>query len=553
MKGKRPYTLNPIEEMLILGYEATLIENIREGRFNTEAFLNQHLSHVLEGIDKPNADEMIYGSGEGVKARFLLDCSLRSKMSTKEDYLSCGGVLDVLKGHCIDYGTVFTLSKEKPLRQIIDPELGFEQSICDYYSLAFPFMENQSVKKVAEKILDKIVAGATERYGKNIFNEEKSDEYEGKLASVQKYIKAIIVHCGQDHMNQSENGFLGFYFTPGSAALMGALYQNNIFLPVDYDDAYEKWEQATQVGVDSYLKNEIMALCATKTLRFAKDRTSQESILATIPKEERISTKDLNIHSIKRDIKELPYEYFVQGMLATTVAVFMKYLAANNYAENIRRELIKEAQTNANMSIILKSDLASLTKSVESLKKEKEELKTKLDKIQNEYGSLPKDIQTENKRLKNENNDLRKEIYILRKESENLKEEPRDDTKDELQEDNSRDLQQVATAKEEIPDWIYNKKYVFLCGRNDIATRLKTRYPNSTITETFDVMPHNASTIDAMIALTKDICHSDYGKYKQKCANLNVPFIHSSSENMGKIASDIFKSGVFAEQEKTRV
>ena len=553
MKGKRPYTLNPTEELMVLGYEATAIEDIMHGRFGTDVFLERHLTHVLEGLDEQDANEMIYGSGEKVKTRFLLDSSLRSKMSTKEDYLRYAGDIDAISDICTDHGgTVFMLDEERRFKQVIDPESEFEHGICDYYHLKFPLMENKSVKKIEERILDKIIAGVNERHGKALFSEKEVNGYESKLASVQNYIKVIIRNCGQDYTSKSESGFLGFYFVPGAAALMGALYQNNIFLPVGYEDARTEWCCAIQAGVKTYLKNEIMALCAAKTWRFAKDRRSQECILATVPKEERVSTKDLNIHSIKQDVKELPYEYFVQGMLATAIAVFMKYLAADDYIENIRRELANEPEKNTNMIMILKSELASLTRSVESLKKEKEELKTKLDNIQEGYDSLPKDIQTENKRLKNENNDLRKELYMLKKELEGLKEEPEEETQEELREDEPCNLTPTAPVQEETLDWIYGKKYVFLCGRNDIVTRLKTRYPNSTVTKTFDVMQHNADTIDAVVALTKDICHSDYGKYKQKCANLNVPFIHSSSENMGRIAADIFRSGVIA-PEKPKV
>ena len=91
------------------------------------------------------------------------------------------------------------------------------------------------------------------------------------------------------------------------------------------------------------------------------------------------------------------------------------------------------------------------------------------------------------------------------------------------------------------------KKSLTTRNREDIVIRLKNRYPESVITDTFDITTRNAGTVDAVVALTKDISHSDYLKYKQKCKNLGLPFIHSPSENVERIAQDIFESGVLPE------
>ena len=556
MKGNRPYKLDYTEELILLSYEALALQDIRAGKYDREMFLKKHATHVLEGLENLSPDEMVYGNGEKTKDMFLFDCALRGKNINRENYVAQAGNVEDINEIINDAGTFFVLRREKELRRIIDPERDMEERICGYFGVKFPIMENESVKKIAEKILDRIIEGTSDINGRQVFEAEKEQTYEEKLESVRDYIMVAIRICTRLH-GCTDDTPPGYYFLAGIAPVMGTLYENNIVLSDNEgkDREEEKlWKRAVKKGTEGFLKNEILTLCARNITAAVKTRSDQGGALSMIPEKEKISAKDLNIHSIKKDIKGMSYEYFLQGILASSVAIFMKYMAADNYIKEAKAKLTQEAEASTNTVTVLKSELSELQKSVESLKKEKEELKAKLEGIQNGYDALPKEIQAENKRLKSENNDLRKEVYILRKEiPEETKEAPCEEDK------STEDIQAAAEAAREsvaqkepasvneIPEWIYKKKYVFVCQREDIAIRLKNRYPESVITDTFDITTRNAGTVDAVVALTKDISHSDYLKYKQKCKNLGLPFIHSPSENVERIARDILESNVLPE------
>ena len=543
--------------------ENELVSDIESGCFDRKEFLEAHLPAVMEGLEISDEDTL-YGNGEDVESLLLVNALMRHPAGSKEEYMEQLGRNRLVEDFIMpdDMCGLEKATWYRKLKKDNDKTDYAAMRIVDQFNLTLPIMEDEKVKKITERIYDKIIDGL------NLSNLEKQPEdlqAKRKLICAMMVLKYSMIHQSATDDNNSSFFEPVFYSGISTGGLIGSLYQNNIYLHVDKKDDYHYglFETAVTNAVDSYIKHLIITLCFKRTMAeynyeksnteysfgnsFIKNMTLDDSEETT----KTLNDKKLNIFNIKKYLNDIPAEFLIQGILSTAIILFMKYIAQDDYLENERRKLRKEYKGNNNMCLIHKDELERLRQKNAELEKDVNQRQEKVLELVRKYGALPDDLETEFNQLKLMNSDYRKELYLLKKELESLKAEKeaaknaaQPEATETSEEQECPETEEIIIAAGEVPDYIYNKKYIFLCTRDAIIDRLEDRFPNSVVSTDYNIRNVNSGTIDAVICLVRDISHPNYAKFKQKCRNMKIPFIDCNVKNTERIAQTIYEFGI---------
>lgn len=561
MYSKPDYELSIDEEIKISLHESKFLEDIERRKFNKEDFLKKYLPYVLKGLEISDEDS-VYGNSEFTESLLLVDCLMRHQAESKEAYMehlqrnqSFERLMFSDDTSGTDKAAFYNVVKE------VDNNYVAEQYIAKKFGLAYPIETDKNVKKIIERIYDKVIEG----FGRDIpIPEEDIESLDAKRKTIHNLLMArYMTYHRPSAKNKDKYSFYNslIYSNDFSGGLIGSMSANNIFIFINREDKYEfgMLGRAAEKAIDDYIKNYIMTLCFN---RIAKDRCykrentefifgEKDKFLTSIREEnpDVLETK-YNIFNIKKHINETSSDFLLQGILSTTIIIFMKYLAQDDFLEKEKRKLKKEYKDNDNMCVIHKDELEKIKQKNAELEQDIDKKQEKILELTEKYGALPDDIQDENKKLKRENSDYRKEIYALKKQIENLQAE-KETSENSAQPEEIEFLDEVqenetVTIPEtnEVPEYIYTKKYIFLCTRDEIALRLEKRFPNSIVSTDYDIKKVNAGTIDGVICLVRDISHPNYFKFKQKCKSMDIPFIDCNCKNTERIAQEIYNFGI---------
>lgn len=573
MHNKPDYEFSIDEEMKVMLHESTFLDKIEKRKFNKEAFLKKYLPYVLEGLEVSDEDS-VYGNSELTESLLLLDCLMRHPAESKEAYmehLQRDEVFETLMFPDdilgVDKATYYNFLQETNNNHVA------ETYISRKFGLAYPIETDENVKKLIERIYNKII----EVFGNYThLSEENSKSLDVKKGTIRNLLMARYMdyHASQKDRNNYSFYNSRIYSNDFSGGLLGSLSANNIFIFLNREDTHEfsLLNRAADKAIEDYIKNFIITLCFKRIIEdrcYIKENTEfpfgeKDKFLGSIREETPdILEKKYNIFNIKKYINETSADFLLQGLLSTTIIIFMKYLAQDDFLEREKKKLKKEYANNDDMCFIHKDEWEKLKKKNAELEQDIDKKQEKILELTEKYGALPDDIQEENKKLKKENNDYRKEVYALKKQIESLQAEKEayenpapDITKqcrtfsvqpeeeieflDEVEEDKTV----IIPESKEVPEYIYTKKYIFLCTRDEIALRLEKRFPNSIVSTDYEIKEVNAGTIDGVICLVRDISHSNYFAFKQKCKSMNIPFIDCNCKNTERIAQEIYNFGI---------
>lgn len=568
------YEFSIDEEMKVMLHEAKIFEDIEKRKFNKDDFLKRYLPYVLEGLEVSD-EYSIYGNSELAESLLLVDCLMRHPAESKEAYMEHLQRNEAFESFMFpddilgaDRAAYYNVLKK------MDNNYVTESYITKHFGLAYPLETDENVKKLIERIYDKILEG----FGRDFhLSEEATETPEAK----RKTIRYLLIARYRTYHELLENNKGKYFFYNSriysndfSGGLLGSLSANNIFLFLNQEDAHEftLLNRAAEKAIDDYIKHFIITLCFKRIAEnrcFTKENTEfsfgeKDKFLASIKDEvPDILEMKYNIFNIKKYINETSADFLLQGILSTTIIIFMKYLAQDDFLEREKKKLTKEYANNDDMCFIHKDEWEKLQKKNTELEQDIDKKQEKILELTEKYGALPDDIQGENKKLKKENNDYRKEVYALKKQIESLQAEkevlenpapdiakqyqtfsvqPEEEIEflDEVEEEKTT----VVTKSKEVPEYIYTKKYIFLCTRDEIALRLEKRFPNSIVSTDYEIKEVNAGTIDGVICLVRDISHSNYFAFKQKCKSMNIPFIDCNCKNTERIAQEIYNFGI---------
>lgn len=558
------YEFSIDEEMKVMLHELNILNDIKERKFNKKDFLKKYLPYILEGLEISDEDS-IYGNGELTESLLLLNCLIRHPASSKEEYMEHLQRDEIFESLIFpDDITGTDRAAGYIFLKKMDNNNVAESFVVRNFGLTYPIENDENVKKLTERICDKIL----EEFSYIHIAEERVNSLEAKKITIRDLLMARFMTYHAAAIEKKDNySFYNsrIYSNDFSGGLLGSLSANNIFIFLNRNDANEfgLLHRAAEKAVGDYIKNFIISLCFKRVMEdrcFTRENEEypfgeRDKFLASIEEASTdIPEKKYNIFNIKKYINETSADFLLQGILSATIIIFMKYLAQDDYLEKEKSKLKKEYKESDNMCVIHKDELEKLQKKNAELEQDIDKKQEKILELTEKYGALPDDIQDENKKLKKENSDYRKEVYALKKQIESLQaEKEASENPAQVLAQPEEEIEFLDEVEEEIvsvsnpqtvPEYIYTKKYIFLCTRDEIALRLEKKFPNSIVSTDYDIREVNAGTLDGVICLVRDISHPNYFKFKQKCKNMNIPFIDCNCKNTERIAQEIYNFGI---------
>ena len=183
-----------------------------------------------------------------------------------------------------------------------------------------------------------------------------------------------------------------------------------------------------------------------------------------------------------------------------------------------------------------------LTTKIADLKKQLEEQKRQNDSLTQAFQLYKKE---RGKEAQNPNynvfhgKELGEANRIIRKQQKEIAslKESLDNYKNQLQKQELKKEVSAPEEKKKICDC--SRRYLFICQHPHVSKKLLEQFPNSVTSTNFEINKKTVKTIDAVVAITVSVSHSEYIRLKNQCSQYKLPFINCNNVNMGKICESI--------------